>query len=88
MDNIVYVITAKCFPLMGGVISTWLFFGAEVPLIVSLDKAVQFCDAEDSSEFLCGSRLSSEVVWALRDTFVFPDSRACLPSSLGMAVQR
>ncbi|KFG56477.1 Sma protein [Toxoplasma gondii FOU] len=38
VDNIVYAITAKCFPLMGGVISTWLFFGAEVPLISNQER--------------------------------------------------
>ncbi|CDJ41075.1 hypothetical protein, conserved [Eimeria tenella] len=34
VENITYVVTGKCYPLMGGVISTWLFFGAQVPLAV------------------------------------------------------
>ncbi|PFH33589.1 Sma protein [Besnoitia besnoiti] len=42
VDSIVYAITAKCFPLMGGVISTWLFFGAEVPLIVSDSRKTSY----------------------------------------------
>lgn len=39
VDNVVYVVTCKCFPLMGGVISSWLFFGAQVPLAVSRASA-------------------------------------------------
>ncbi|KAL8434524.1 hypothetical protein Efla_000040 [Eimeria flavescens] len=38
VENITYVVTAKCYPLMGGVISTWLFFGAQVPLGSSQDR--------------------------------------------------
>lgn len=36
VENITFVVTGKCYPLMGGVISTWLFFGAQVPLAVRL----------------------------------------------------
>ncbi|OEH75123.1 C2 domain-containing protein [Cyclospora cayetanensis] len=38
VENISYVVTGKCFPLMGGVISTWLFFGAQVPLASAQER--------------------------------------------------
>eukprot|EP00922_Rhytidocystis_sp_ex-Travisia-forbesii_P007453 GHVS01010881.1.p1 GENE.GHVS01010881.1~~GHVS01010881.1.p1 ORF type:complete len:1534 (-),score=185.84 GHVS01010881.1:14-4615(-) len=38
VDNIVYVIFSKVYPLMGGVVSTWLFLGCEIPWTTVQDR--------------------------------------------------
>lgn len=59
VENINYVVTGKCYPLMGGVISTWLFFGAQVPLGVSFARNTLANDSLGNSTSELGFRFEA-----------------------------